>query len=117
MTEKKSITDPLTEPLTERRGDMADYIIGGVEAPFIDAISQRVPIVGQNQIVRGIGQIAVGFALSQVKSGGSGSITKHIKTGTEIGFATTGSGNLVSGIANYVGKSKAPATTNTYGDW
>ena len=120
MTEKEKITDVVTEPLTERRGDMTDYIIGGIEAPFIEGISQKVPIVGQNQFARGLGQVAAAFILSRTKTGTNNGAIKHVKTGTEIGLATVGAANTVAGVAGIATKlmnRNKTATQDTYMEW
>jgi len=122
MTEKEKITDVVTEPLTERRGDMTDYIIAGIEAPFIEGLSQKVPVVGQNQLARGLGQVTAAYILSRTKSGTKNGAITHVKTGTEIGFATVGAANTVAGVADFATKlmnrNKTPTTQNTkYGAW
>lgn len=113
---KTNVTNIATEPLTERRGDAADYIIGGALANPLDAISQKLPIIGNNRILRGVAQIAIGYGLTKVKTGSSGELVKHAKTGTEIAFAVTGTANVVGGVANYFGNrntAKAEAATKT----
>lgn len=120
--EETKLTDPLTNPLTERRGSMADYMVAGIESPFIDAAAARIPIIGQNQIARGLTQLTAGFVLSKQNAGTSNSIVKTVKTGTEIAFAATGAANITAGVAvmaqNIFNKNQTQQTTeSTYEEW
>jgi len=113
-----AVTNPVTEPLTSRRPNMAGFIIGGFAAPVIDAAA--VNIAGRtgtpylnNPLAVGFAELAAAYAISRYTT--KGEYVGMAKTGVEVGAAVAGARNIVIFGTNFINTrraAKSPKTQN-----
>ena len=119
----ETVTAPFTNDLTNDPIDMVDLIGGGMIAPMVQTVSERLPFHAISQtadfvpnanILMGTAQLAGALVVGHMtKNQGKGATKKLLNKGgniTQVGLGVTGAANIVTGVGRTIGRMRGSGT-------